>query len=163
MIIRNAEVLNSKRIKGITNLLQQQWGFHDRLNQGFLQKENDIFLVTIDIDKIDLGEVNVNSLGLYFGELRHDTLRLSIEGSQIIGKKANKNVLSLNDEQLQQWLKGEDIELKENSEIKNSSSDYENKFVIIKHNNDFFGCGRIKDGNLLNFVPKSRRMAASKV
>jgi len=64
MRIKNAEVLNSKRIKSIVKLLQQQWSFHDKLNQGFLQKENDIFLVTRDIDKIDLGEVNVNSLGL---------------------------------------------------------------------------------------------------
>jgi len=157
MRIKNAEVLNSKRIKQITRLLQTQWGYSEKLDCGFLQKENDIFLVTKDIDKIDLREVNVNSLGLYFGELRHDTLRLSIEGSQIIGKKASKNILELNAEQLQQWLRGEDMEFTNKSNVEH------NTYLIIKHNHDFFGCGRIKEGKLLNFVPKARRMASVNV
>ncbi|MAG15930.1 hypothetical protein CMO88_02620 [Candidatus Woesearchaeota archaeon] len=155
MIIKNAEVLNSKKIKQILKILQNQWGYPEKFDYGFLQKENDIFLVTKDIDKIDLNEVNVNSLGLYFGELRHEQLRLSIEGSQIIGKKASKNVISLNDEQLQQWLKGDNITLTTSAE--------NNSFVLIKNNKDFFGCGRIKDGLLLNFVPKSRRMSISRI
>ena len=149
MRIRNAEVLNSKHIKQILQLLHSQWGYSGKLDNGFLQKENDIFLVTKSIDQIDLNEINVNALGLYFGELRHNTLRLSIEGSQIIGKKAGKNVFELNAEQLQQWLKGEDLEISDGND---------NTYVIIKHDNDFFGCGRIKDGKLLNFVPKARRM-----
>jgi len=31
-------------------------------------------------------------------------------------------------------------------------------FVIIKHNKDFFGSGKFKDGRLLNFLPKIRRL-----
>lgn len=160
MIIKNFEVLNSKKAKNVLRLLKQQWEFKEGLDCGFLQKENDLFLVTTAVDRIELKELNVNSIGMYFGELRHATLRLSIEGSQIIGKRAKKNVIELNDEQLRQWLKGEDIELT-TTEINNSSNDCENNsFAIIKHNNDFFGCGRIKDGKLLNFVPKARRVSA---
>ncbi|MBI2664256.1 hypothetical protein HYX10_02840 [Candidatus Woesearchaeota archaeon] len=189
MIIANAEVLNSKRIKEIARMLQEQWGYTDAIESGFLQKDNDVFLITKDIGAIDLRKLNINTLGLYFAELRHNALRLSIEGSQIIGPKAAKNVAELNDEQIKQWLKGEDIELiaaaaadkiinaakKENNGIKDdgklkdssseinndgSNSSHENKnFAIIKHNNDFFGCGRIKEGKLLNFVPKARRLS----
>jgi len=153
MRIRNFEVLNSKRIKEILQLLKQQWAYSEKFECGFLQKENDIFLVTRDIDKIDLQEVNVNSLGVYFGELRNNQLRLSIEGSQIIGKKASKNVVELNDSGLKKWLKGEDMDLALID--KNGGSD---GYVIVKHDNAFFGCGRIKEGQMLNFVPKSRRL-----
>ncbi len=152
MKIRNFEVMNSKAIKRITNLLNLQWGCEEKQECGFLQKENDIFLVTKEIDRIGLGALNVNSLGLYFGELRHEQLRLSIEGSQIIGKKTGKNVFELSEEQLQQWLKGEDLE------VSNAGGCEANAYLIIKHGNDFFGCGRIKDGKLLNFVPKARRL-----
>ncbi len=154
MRIKNFEVLNSRLIKEVMKLLQQQWGYEERLDCGFLQKENDIFLITKDIDKIELSALNVNSLGLYFAELRHEQLRLSIEGSQMVGKKAKKNIVELNGEQMKQWLLGEDIELTEISCENNS-------YVIIKHGNDFFGCGRVKDGKLINFVPKSRRMNLS--
>jgi len=159
MKIRNAEILNSKKIKNIMKLLQEQWGYEEKLDFGFLQKENDVFLVSRDIDKIDLGQLHVNSLGLYFAELRNNELRLSIEGSQIIAKKAKKNVISLSDDQLQQWLTGQDIEL-DDASIGDVSSNYEsNCFALIRHNDDFFGCGRVKQGILLNFVPKSRRLS----
>ena len=92
MLIRNYEVLNSKAIKQITSLLKLQWGYTEKLDCGFLSKGNDIFLVTKDVDKINLNHIRINSLGLYFGEVRNDTLRLSIEGSQIIGKKASNDI-----------------------------------------------------------------------
>lgn len=155
MKIKNFEILNSKAIKELVKLLQQQWGYDAKLECGFLQKENDIFLITKDVDKIALGELNVNSLGLYFAELRHEQLRLSIEGSQIIGKTAKKNVLEISDAQMRQWLKGENLDAPDGS----STCD-DNAYLIIKHDTDFFGCGRIKDGKLLNFVPKARRLSA---
>ncbi len=151
MKVRNFEVLNSKSVKDVMKLLQRQWGYEEKLDCGFLRKENDIFLSTKDIGRIDLGVLNVNSVGLYFGELRHEQLRLSIEGSQIIGKKATKNVIELNEKQLQQWLSGEDLEA-------TGTGCENNSYAIIKHGSDFFGCGRIKDGKLLNFVPKARRL-----
>ena len=157
MIIKNLEVLNSKRIKEIKLLLGEQWGFHEPLDYGFLQRDNDIFLVTTAVDKLDLRQLNVNSAGLYFGELRNSQLRLSIEGSQIIGQKAEKNVVELNDEQLRKWLSGEDIEIATENPGGGSGDDGSG-YAIIKCGNDFFGCGRLKEGKLLNFVPKARRM-----
>jgi len=151
MLIKNAEVLNSKRIRQILSVLKEQWDYEEKLDCGFLQKENDIFLVTRDIDKIDLGQLNLNSLGLYFGEIRNEQLRLSIEGSQIIGPKAKKNVVELDNNQLQHWLAGGDIEL-------STAAVENNSYAIIKQGNDFFGCGRIKNSTLLNFVPKARRL-----
>ncbi|MBI4140217.1 hypothetical protein HY485_00100, partial [Candidatus Woesearchaeota archaeon] len=100
------------------------------------------------VDQIDFSKLRINSIGLYFAEFRNNELRLSIEGSQIIGPKATKNVVELNNDELKQWLRGEDLE-KECDE---------NGFVIIKHGNDYLGCGKIKEGKVLNFVPKARRL-----
>lgn len=162
MKIRNFEVLNSKAVKAIAESIRQQWNIEEKPAYGFLQKENDIFLVTQAVDRVNLEQLNINSLGIYFGELRHEQLRLSIEGSQMLGPKAKKNVIALDDGQLLQWLRGDDIPLTDMMTVKRSDNDGSdaNAYLIIKHNNDFFGCGRIKEGKLLNFVPKSRRMAA---
>ena len=146
--------MNGRQVRNVLRLLQRQWGFEKEINSGFLQKENDVFLVTRDADKIELNGLNVNSLGLYFGELRHDQLRLSIEGSQLVGHHSTKNVLDLNPEQLRQWLAGEDLETKEQESC--------NSFVIVRNSEDFFGCGKMKEGTLLNFLPKSRRLSVSK-
>jgi NOL1/NOP2/fmu family ribosome biogenesis protein len=31
-------------------------------------------------------------------------------------------------------------------------------FVILKHGNDYVGSGKFKEGIILNFVPKARRL-----
>jgi len=54
MMLRKTEILNSKKIKQILKIMKDQWSFTEKLDYGFLQKENDIFLVTRDIDKINL-------------------------------------------------------------------------------------------------------------
>ncbi|MDP6265579.1 MAG: hypothetical protein QGI00_05705, partial [Candidatus Marinimicrobia bacterium] len=90
-------------------------------------------------------------IGMYFCETRNDKIRLSIEGSQIVGPKAMKNIVEINSLQVKQWMKGEDLEIE-------NKGDY-NGFVIIKHNNDFLGTGKYKDGKVLNYVGKSRRVS----
>ncbi|MBI2143177.1 hypothetical protein HYU20_02445 [Candidatus Woesearchaeota archaeon] len=145
------KILNSKEVREILKMVKQQWGCDLNLGCGFLEgKGGDIFLISRDIEKLDLPQLRINSLGLYFGQTRNDELRLSIEGSQIIGKAATKNVAELSDEEFKLWLQGEDIE-----KTLNNCSGY----AIIKHNNDFIGCGKCKEGKILNFVPKARRVS----
>lgn len=147
------KVLNSKEVKAIAATVKQQWGpdLPDIRNScGFLEgKDGDIFLISRDIEKLDLQQLRINSLGLYFGQLRNNELRLSIEGSQIVGKTATKNVAELDDSEFKLWLRGEDIE----KQLDSCSG-----YVLIKHNKDFIGCGKYKEGKVLNFVPKARRI-----
>ncbi len=146
--MQNLKILNKKQIKLILKKLEAQFGFKDTLDFVFLQnREGKIFLINKDIAKVDLSKLRINSIGLYFGKIEQDELRLSIEGSQLIGKKAKKNIVELNSQQLKQWLKGEDIE-------NNKHQD----FVIIRHNKDFLGTGKAKQDKILNFVPKARRI-----
>ena len=86
---------------------------------------------------------------MYFCEHDKTGIRLSIEGSRIVGPKAAKNIVELDEEQVRNWFKGGDLEL----ECKDCSG-----FVILKHKNDFLGTGKYKEGKILNYVSKTRRI-----
>ena len=111
-----------------------------------------IFLISKDISKIDISRLRLNSVGMYFCEMDKHGLRLSIEGSQIVGSKAVRNVVELNDEEAKKWFTGSDIE----KECRDS-----NGFVILKHKNDFIGNGKYSNGRILNYFPKTRRIKTS--
>ncbi|MBS3104762.1 hypothetical protein J4234_00725 [Candidatus Woesearchaeota archaeon] len=143
------KILNNKEIKEIYRLVEKQWGAKIKLDYGFLKNnKNRIFVVNKDISKIDFSKLRLNSVGMYFCEIDSRGIRLSIEGSQIIGPKAAKNIVELDEEETRKWLKGEDLEKK---------GDYSG-FVILKHNKDFLGNGKYANGRILNYVGKTRRV-----
>ena len=143
------KILNNKEIKEILKLIEQQWGAKLSLDYGFLKNnKNRIFIISKDISKIDVSKLRLNSVGMYFCEIDEQGIRLSIEGSQIIGPKTTKNVVELNEDETKKWFKGEDL-------IKECNCD---GFVILKHNKDFLGNGKYKDGKILNYVGKTRRV-----
>ena len=116
-----------------------------------MNSENRLFVANKELFDVDFKKLRVNSLGLYFGELNKSELRLTIEGSQLIGPMATKGVVKLDDSELKEWLKGSDLD-KETDE---------KGFVIITNGKDFFGTGKVKDGKILNYVPKTRRLSVS--
>ena len=143
------KILNNKEIKEVLKLIESQWGAKLKLDYAFLKNlKNRIFVVNKDISKIDFSQLRVNSIGMYFCEIDKLGIRLSIEGSQIVGPKATKNIVEINEEQTKQWFNGQDLEIKGNY----------SGFLIIKHNNDFLGTGKYKSGRILNYVGKSRRV-----
>lgn len=145
------KILNSREIKEIYSLIEQQWGAKLKLDCAFLKNQkNRVFIINKDISKIDLSKLRINSIGMYFCEVDKIGIRLSIEGSQIVGPKAAKNIAEITEEQAKKWLKGEDLEIK---------GDY-SCFVILKHNDYFFGTGRYKEGKIMNYVGKERRISA---
>ena len=104
-----------------------------------------------DVCRINFEGLRVNSVGIYFAEMHKGAIRLSIEGSQIIGKECSKNVLDVDRRQALEWMTGQDIS------ISNPGKGY----VIIRHEGDYLGCGKYADGKILNHVPKERRLRVS--
>src|SRR3989338_5693866 len=150
------KILNSKEIKEIYRLIEKQWGAKLKLDYAFLRNSKSrVFIVNRDISKIDFSKLRINSVGMYFCEVDELGIRLSIEGSQIVGHKAEKNIAEITEEQARQWLKGEDLEIR---------GDYSG-FVILKcnnsGNNDFLGSGKYRNGKILNYVNKGRRVSVS--
>jgi len=144
------KILNSKETKEIYKLLKDNFGFEDKLDFAFLMnKDGKIYVVNKEIKKIDFSNLRVDAIGMYFAEIKDGELRLSIEGSQLIGPKATKNVVELSKEEMIKWLKGFGFE----KNIKNG-------FYIMKHGNDFMGTGKCSQGKIYNYVPKARRISS---
>ena len=147
---KNYEIMASRQLKNFFKLITNQYGeVPDNFKKlAFIQGKEKIYIITRDIEQIDLEVIRINSLGLYIAEVKNEQLRLSIEGAQLIGPNATKNVCEINKEQLKKWFKGDDIDV---------DKEYEG-FAIIKHENDYLGSGKYKEGMILNFVPKARRL-----
>ena len=141
------EILNKKGIKEIQEIIRKQFDVDFEFKDIVLKnKEDKIFLLSNDFKNISVEKIRVNSLGLFFGRLQEGMIRLSIEGSQIV--KGKRNVVEIKDEDVKKWLRGE--ELKTEEDLKG--------FVIIKNKNDYLGCGEAKEGRILNYVAKDRRI-----
>ena len=149
----NLKILNTKETKEIKSKILGQWGLDFKTDFAFLlSSKNRLYLVSKDISKIDYEKLRLQVVGVYFGEIMDNgELRLSIEGSQMIGKDAKKNVVEIEKEDVKKWLYGKDI--KTSTECSG--------FVIVKNNGDFMGTGKVKEGEILNFIPKIRRVTSA--
>ena len=146
----NYSFVPSREVKAFFKLIEKQYGkvpaLFDKLE--FVKGKEKIYAIMRDVEKIDLEKLRINSIGLYIAEVKNEQLRLSIEGSQLIGPSATKNVCELSTEQLKKWFKGQDIP---------AEGEYDG-FVIVKHGADYAGSGKYKEGYITNFVPKARRL-----
>jgi NOL1/NOP2/fmu family ribosome biogenesis protein len=149
--LEGMEILNSKEKKEFYSKLYEQWGIEFHTEHGLLKNSEDkIYLMNNAISTIDTSKLRINSLGLYIAEWKKHSLRLSIEGSQLLGPMAQKNTIEISKEESGRWLMGEDLKAQE--EVKG--------YAIIKHKKDFLGSGHVKEGVITNFVGKNRRTSA---
>ena len=140
------QVMNSKEVKVFHKKLEGQFGFKGRLDCLFFEKKDKIYIISKGYRDLDVKKFNINSMGLYIAKEDLGGVRLSVEGSQLVGPKSSKNIVEVLDPK--EWMCGNDILVKE--KLKN--------FVLVKYKKDFLGCGFFKKGKLLNYIPKSRRM-----
>lgn len=145
----NPKILNTKETKEMYGMLEHQFGCRVKLEHGFaINTKNRVYAFNKEIFDVKIDSIRLNSLGMYFAEIANDEIRPSIEGSQIVGKYASKNVVELSEEEALRIFKGEDLEKETNCE----------GFVILKRENDFLGTGKVKGDRILNFVSKARRI-----
>jgi len=126
---------------GITSLpyLFLQFGKEKiRIYSGNLAKE--------DLNNLDKN-TRIENMGLYFARIQPDGIRLTIDGIQLVKDQITKNIMELNDNQAEEWFKGNDLDIKA-----------ESSFKILKNNNEFIGCGKSTRDRITNFVPKERRI-----
>jgi NOL1/NOP2/fmu family ribosome biogenesis protein len=152
--------LNSKERKKLNEMLQEQYDCQ-ALDMFFFCHNNRLSCISQDIVKIQFESLPLNSRGMQFGEYTPDKslIRLSIEGAQIVAKTAKKNILTLTAQQLSEWISGKDMDIQPDMQEQLQSTD---GFVLVVHKNDCYGVGRAKNGKLLNFIPKARRIAIEK-
>tara|TARA_Y100000310_G_C20413381_1_gene683135 strand:+ start:308 stop:769 length:462 start_codon:yes stop_codon:yes gene_type:complete len=152
--LENLKILKSREVKEIRNKLKEQFGYSKDLNYVFLQNEKGkVFITNKDLSSIDFEKLKINTIGMYFVHLKEKELRLSIDGSQLIGRDCSKNVVELDGEKLKEWLRGEEVSL----------DIIDHGFFIVKNKDDFYGCGKLVNGRLLNYIPKARRVLHSEL
>jgi len=94
--------------------------------------------------------VPIERIGAYFAKIDERTkdIRLSIEGSQILGDQVKKNIFEIPDDLVENWMKGQELNIKTGKR----------SFLIMKHGNDFLGSGKASEEKIGNFIPKNRRL-----
>ncbi|MHA2060102.1 MAG: methyltransferase RsmF C-terminal domain-like protein [Candidatus Ranarchaeia archaeon] len=100
---------------------------------------------------LEISKFKCTRMGLYFGSFDLRGIRLSIEGSQLIGNLATQNLVSLSREGAVKWFQGEPLEMADHQTNKQG-------FVILKTARRILGCGYITQGRILNFLPKTRQI-----
>lgn len=91
---------------------------------------------------------NVEIIGIYLLKKEDERkLRLSFDAVSLFKEQINKNVVEINNEELELWMKGNEIN-KEASE----------GVVVIKHEDDYLGAGVSTGSRIFNYVPKERRV-----
>src|SRR3989338_6098840 len=148
-MIEHLRILTAKEVRTLIEELNEH--FDSKFSTDKAMVENNkrkIFLINKDCGRIDEKKLRINNLGLYFCTREKDGFRLSLEGSQMINPQ--KNFYSVTKEMAAKWIAGENIEANEPLD----------GYVIIKYKYDAIGCGKFKEGIILNAVSKERRIQA---
>src|SRR3989344_4600034 len=91
-----------------------------------------------EITKVNLNNLKIDKIGLYFAEVQENQARLSKEGAQLLRLQNEQlqNVVSLNEVETKSYFAGKDLD-KDLGE--------QNRMVILEHGQDILGCARYKD------------------
>lgn len=115
-----------------------------------------LYLFTGDLSKFPLDKLEdriiIEKMGIYFAKIIIDKgeekIKLSIEGTSILSEQIKKNIFELNDEQLQDWMEGKELNITHNKK----------GLLVMKYENDFLGSGKASENKITNFIPKNRRL-----
>lgn len=91
--------------------------------------------------------LRIEAAGLYFAKQHEDGIRLSLDSLHLLKEQITKNILEINDEQAEQWFRGEDLLIKADK-----------SFKVLENRDDFIGCGKSTGEKITNFMPKERRV-----
>lgn len=147
--MQNLKILNNKEVKKIVKELKDVYGTDVKFDYVFFRSSRDkIYILSKKYAELNEKNLRINNLGMYFATIEKGGVRLSIEGAQLI--KAKKNVLEVAEDELEKWIQGKDLEVGEKKL---------QGYVVVKFEKDVYGVGKYKEGRVLNFVPKDRRIA----
>ena len=158
MQIKKMKVLEKEEVENLEGLIEKNYGIRIDLNQFLVLfgSEEKIWLASKEIANLDMRKFPVNSIGMNFGKIkRNDKINLTVEGAQMIGKQATKNVVVLDEQTAQKFLQGSDA--KPQQEI---NCEYHN-FSIVKSGEDVLGSSPLTEEGLQNLLPRSRRITSS--
>ena len=150
--MNNLKILNQREKAEIEKKLQEQFGINHVPGMIVMRGQERLFLFSGSFTEKDIKNLEkctfIERMGVYFAKIVDDSLRLSIEGSQILKEQIDKNIFELDERQAEEWMKGHEL-------LINSGF---HGFLIMKYGEDFLGTGKASEEKIGNFIPKNRRL-----
>jgi NOL1/NOP2/fmu family ribosome biogenesis protein len=151
------KILNKNEKQELLNKLRKQFGIEEIPGIILKRGEERLFLFqgSFNIGQIKELEraVPIERVGIYFGKIQRNEIRLSIEGVHLLKNQIKKNIFELNKEQAEQWMMGQELN------IETGKKD----FLILKYKEDFLGCGKASAEKISNYIPKNRRLKSKEI
>jgi NOL1/NOP2/fmu family ribosome biogenesis protein len=145
------KLITSQEKKKIVEQLNKQYGINEIPFQLIRFGEEKLRIFSGNLTKEQLmafdKELRIENCGLYFAKKEIEGIRLTFDGIQIFKNQILKNILELTEQQANDWLRGNEIQIKA-----------EKGFKILKYNNEFIGCGKSTGIKITNYMPKERRI-----
>lgn len=147
------KILDKKETEKILSRLKEQFEIKEIPGRLVMRGADRIFLFTGKISNkgvIELEKnVPVERAGVYFAKWENEQVRLSIEGTQILGRQIKQNIFELESEdQVETWMSGQELLIQ--TGLKG--------IVAMKYKEHFLGCGKASENKISNFIPKNRRL-----
>ena len=146
------KIFNANRKQEVVEKLKSQFGVKEVEGVFVMRGSERLFLFQGDFGKAQIQglerTVPIERVGVYFGKVINDEIRLSIEGVHVLKNQITKNIFELDKEQAEQWMKGQELDIQTGKR----------GFLIMKYGEDFLGCGKASELKIGNFIPKSRRL-----
>ena len=103
--------LRKREVDTIKDLLLENYGFvmPKSWMLYYLGKEK-VWVLKEEFFNLPLEKFNVETMGFYLCHFEHDIFRLSIQGAQIVGETATKNILDISLKDAWELLRGFDID-----------------------------------------------------
>ena len=146
--------MNNNEKGEILGKLNKQFGITDIPGEIIMRGKERMFLFTGNFDKDKLRALEeitpIERVGAYFAKRveNNDEVRLSIEGTHIFKDQIKKNIFELNEDQVEQWMKGQELQIKTGKR----------GFLAMRYKENFLGTGKASEEKIGNFIPKNRRL-----
>jgi len=146
------KILDHKEKEEIQKALEKQFGIKKIPGELIKKGEEKIFLFQGNMISKQIKEIEeltpIERIGVYFAKDQGGEIRLSIEGTHLLKEQIKENIFEMNEEQVQDWIRGRELNIKTGKR----------QFLVMKYKEDFFGCGKASAEKITNFIPKTRRL-----
>ena len=150
--MQQLKILNTRELKKLREHIVAEFGTFLKNDYAYLQNDKGkIFLINKDLSRIELKNLKIDRIGLYFAESKDQQIRLSKEGAQLLFTEAKgkvERVVSLDQKEAELYFQGREVE---------KDLTGESRSIILKYQDQILGCARYKDKKILNFLPKIHR------
>lgn len=151
----HVELLDNTKKKKIIQILNNNYGIEDLPYLLIKTSKEKIRAYSGGLSWDELNElaktIHIELVGMPLCSIIEEDSRINFDALNlpIIKNQIKENFIEISEEELIKWIKGNNIDKESNLKA---------QFVIIKHNNDFFGIASNRKTFLQNYIPKERRV-----